>query len=34
MMIKKVESRAKPETESSALVSRGIDSDGEKRRKP
>ena len=34
VMLKKVESRSEPETESSALVSRGIDLDGEKRRKP
>ena len=34
VMLKKVESRAIPETESSTLVSRGINLDGEKRRKP
>ena len=34
VMLKKVESRAKPKTESSTLVSRRTDSSGEKRRKP
>ena len=34
VMLKKVESKAEPETESSALVSRGTDLDGEKRRQP
>ena len=34
VMFKKVESRADPKTESSTLVSRGTDSDGEKQRKP
>ena len=33
-MLKKVESKAEPETESSTLGSRATDSDGEKRRKP
>ena len=33
VMLKKVESRVEPETESSTLVSRGTDSDREKRRK-
>ena len=34
VMLKKVESKAEPETDSSALVSRGTNLDGEKRRKP
>ena len=34
VMLKKVESKVEPETESSTLDSRGTDSDEEKRRKP